>query len=95
MQGLAVPNLNHVAPKMLVATVIQELFPSLLKGSANAASFQFISLPLEDLVSCRLVAFERNQDTWVVPAYAVKSGGGPIGKMTTDLGEKFLAFISE
>ena len=95
IQGRPVPNLNHVKPKMLINSLVGQAFPSLRKGSEDGSTFQFTEMILGDLVSSRLVAFEQNQDTWVVPAYAIKAGGGPIGKMTKDLGDDFLAFIAE
>jgi hypothetical protein len=61
----------------------------------TATSFQFVELILGELVSSQLVALGRHQETWVVPDFAIKAGGGPIGKMTTHLGEEFLAFIAE
>jgi hypothetical protein len=94
MLGQTVPTLNHVKPKMLINQVVGQAFPSLRKSSEDASVFQFIEGILSDLVSSHLVAFERNQETWAVPAFAIKAGGGPIGKMTTDLGEAFLAFIT-
>lgn len=54
-----------------------------------SSSFQFIELVLGDLVSARVVAFERHQETWAVPAYAIPPGGGPIRKMTKAFGIVF------
>lgn len=97
MLGQPVPQLNHVQSKMLLNVLVGQALPSLRKTSDDptATSFQFVELVLGDLVSSHLVAFERHQDTWAVPAFAIKAGGGPISKMTTHLGEEFLAFITE
>jgi hypothetical protein len=94
--GLAVNEINHVKAKLMINTLIGEALPTLRKASDDptATSFQFVEAVLGDLVSAQLVRFERHQETWAVPAFAIKAGGG-LGKMTTHLGEEFLAFITE
>lgn len=96
-RGQPVPQLNHVQPKVLINALVTQALPTLGQTSNDpkAASFQHTELVLGELVSSCLVAFQRYQDTWVVPAFAIRPDGGPIGKMTTQLGEDFLAFITE
>jgi hypothetical protein len=89
------PTLNHVQSKVLINTLVAQAFPDGRSKAENGSHFQLVEGILGDLVSAHLVTFERNQNTWVVPAYAIPSGGGPISKMTTHLGENFLAFITE
>ena len=95
--GQPVPQLNHVHSKLLLNVLVGQALPSLRRASDDptTTSFQFIEFVLGDLVSSHLVTFERHQETWAVPAFAIKSGGGPIGKMTKHLGDDFLAFITE
>jgi hypothetical protein len=88
--------LNHVQGKLLINTLVAKAFPALrtVSEDPNATSFQFIELILGDLVSSHLVTFERHHETWAVPSFAIKPGGGPVGKMTKHFGEDFLAFIA-
>jgi hypothetical protein len=82
---------------MILNLLVGQAFPSLRTASDDptATSVQFIDWILGDLVSSRLVAFEQHQDTWAVPSFAIKSGAGPIGTMTKNLEDAFLAFITE
>jgi len=92
------PHLTHVAPKMLVNDLVANGLPLLRKsppGDQTATSFQYIEMILGELVSLRLVSLERVQETWAIPAFAIKSMGGQVGKMTTHLGDDLLAFITE
>ena len=98
LRGETGPHLNHIQGKMLINTLVGQAFPALRTVSEYdpaATSFQFIEFVLADLASSQLVRFERNLETWVVPAFAIKPGGGPVGKMTTRFGDDFLAFISD
>ena len=97
LKGEQVPHLNHVQGTELVNQLVARAFPELSNYSADSesSSFQFLELILGDLNAAQLVAFERHQDTWAVPAYAIPPGGGPIQKMTKQLGDDFLAFIAE
>jgi hypothetical protein len=95
--GQPAPQLNHVQSKMLLNVLIGQAFPSPRKApnDPTSTSFQFVELVLGDLVPAHLVALERHQETWAVPAFAIKPGGGAIGKMANHLGEDFLTFITE
>jgi len=96
-QGKTVPFIVQGIPKLLVNNLICDAMPSLRISSTEertATSFQFIELILGDLVSARLVALERLNDTWAVPAFSSRPGGAPVQKMATHLGEDFLAFIT-
>jgi hypothetical protein len=96
--GESSPQLTHVAQKLLVNDLVAKGLPLLRKsptGRGTSTSFQFIEMILGELVGLRLLTLERHQETWAVPAFAIKPSGGPIGKMTTHLGEDFLAFIAE
>lgn len=94
-RGQKPPRLNHVHSKLLINTLVAQAFPNDRGTAENAAGFQLVEGLLDDLINAHFVAFQRNQETWVVPAYAIPSGGGIIGKMTTHLGEAFLVFIAE
>ncbi|MBZ5635395.1 MAG: hypothetical protein LAO55_19905 [Acidobacteriia bacterium] len=97
-QGEQGPHTTYVAPKMLVNDLVARGLPHLRRtspGDQTSTSFQYIEMILGELVSLRLVSLERLQETWAIPAFAIKPVGGPVGKMTTHLGEEFLAFITE
>ncbi len=91
------PRPTHVSPKLLVNDLIAMGLPLLRKTpqeGQTSTSFQFVELILGELVSLRLVSLARSQETWAIPDFAIKPGGRPVGKMTTHLGEDFLAFIT-
>lgn len=97
-QGMTPPWVVQNGQKLLVNNLICEAMPRLrarLPGDHESTPFQFIELTLGELVSTRLVALERLNDTWAVPAFSSRPGGAPVQKMTTALGDALLTFITE
>ncbi len=60
----------------------------------TAAAFQFIGQIVEELVSAKLIALDRLNETWTVPKFDQIPTPTPIRSLTTHLGNDFLAFIT-
>jgi len=98
-RGKPVPNVQR-SIELLVWDVVRDAMPALaaqVKSPSEqhtAASFQFIELILQELVSAKLVTLERVNETWAVPKFDQKPTPSPIRQLTTHLGDDFLAFIA-
>jgi hypothetical protein len=95
---IAGPQINHVGGKLMVNSLVTMGLPYLQKQSRedqSSTAFQYLEMILTEIEALHLARFERHQQTWAVPSFAIQPGGGPVGKMTTHLGEDFLAFIAE
>ena len=85
----------------MVYDLIEDAMPRCSSNTANpasvqrtAAAYQFIELILEDLVSAKLIALERHQETWAVPKFNNNRQPTPVQPLITHLGEDFLSFIT-
>lgn len=98
-KGKPVPNIKAF-PKLLVYQLVCEAMPALSQdvksqsGDRTAASFQFVELVLQDLVSAKLITLERLNETWAVPKFDQNPMPSPVRQLTTHLGDDFLAFIA-
>ncbi len=84
----------------MVYDLIKDAMPQLVEHGKSAsvqrtaAAYQFIELILEDLVSAKLIALERHQETWAVPKFNNNRQPTPVQPLITHLGEDFLSFIT-
>lgn len=103
--GKPVPQIPFSSPerprKLLVYDLVRDAMPQLVEHSKStsadrtAAAYQFIELALRDLVSAKLIALDRFNETWSVPKFNRDPRPTAVKPLITHLGEDFLSFITD
>jgi hypothetical protein len=100
--GIPVPAVSigaNLLAYQLVCAALPELHQELQSPSEarTAAAFQMFEVLFDDLTSAKLIRLQRVKDNeaWVIPRFSTQPPPYPVNTVTTDLGNDFLAFITE